>query len=335
MVKRIFNLKGLRVICTCLLAVALLALIVNVTLYSITNNRYYKDRNAKRNAFEIMVESFEFNGLDDTSKEKALELAALYGDYSNIIVTGNTGNVVYNLNEGYMPDKNVFNVIVDTSSNLSHYSYGFIIDKDNAIKYQMRFDRVYNSLKLYEFSKNISLINFEFMDDKEKRLLDIYQSSSSGKYMNYAYIGSKGWNVYTIFNNMRYDTFKYDNKWFDALEGIGIAAFVFFWLLLPIWVFMDARKLDFKPALWGFLVIFTNIIGFIVYLVVKPEPILCKKCSHVLDNRFVTCPYCGTQNRALCKQCKGILEDTWSICPYCGTEIENIKTGPAIEQLSE
>jgi len=343
MIKKIFSTKGLKIICTCLAVIALASLIVNISNSNISAKKDYRDRELREQAFESVLEALEFNGLDDITKERISELAALYGDYSNIIVTDDAGNMVYNLNEGYMPDKDVFNVIVDTSGNsktYAAYTYGYIIDANKNIKYQMRFDRIYNSLKLYDLTKASGFAESVFLDDEGNKLLfyNFSSSSSSTKKMNYAYIGSKGWNVYTIFNSSYSYNYSYSREtfnWRDAISGIGVAAFVLFLLLLPIWVFMDAKKVEFKPALWGLLVLFTNIIGLIVFLVVRPEPLLCKNCKHVLDAKFVTCPYCGTQSKDLCIKCKSVLEDTWSICPYCGTGREGEKEQMVGNVLSE
>lgn len=324
MVKKMFSVKGLRIICTALAAVALLSLIVNVTLSSIENNKYRKDRDLKQKTYESLLETIEFNGLSDTTKEKAAELAELYGDYSNIIVTDEAGNVIYNLNEGYMPDMDVFNVIVDTEQGSRFFRYTYIIDKNNSIKYRIEFNSISNPLRLFNFSKKFELSDTMLSKDENSTFLYNRSPITSDKYMNYTFIGSKGWNIYTIFKKVDSRQFDYFPGRFNfidlLLKGFAIVSFLLFWLLLPIWVFMDARKINFKPSLWGILVLFTNIVGLIVYLVVKPEPLLCKGCSRVLSSSFVICPYCGMQNKDLCKKCKGVMEDVWNICPYCGTE---------------
>jgi RNA polymerase subunit RPABC4/transcription elongation factor Spt4 len=93
-------------------------------------------------------------------------------------------------------------------------------------------------------------------------------------------------------------------------------------LLLPIWVFLDARKRKFKAPLWGILTLVTNIAGLIIYLTIRPEPVSCTNCGELLNTEFVTCPYCGTVNRDICPNCKKVISKEWNVCPYCSYAIE-------------
>jgi len=321
MVKKIFSPKGLKIICICLAAIALGALITGITSESISSAVTYRKWELRKKGFERMVESLEFGGLNDTAKENISELANVYGEYSNIIITDDAGKVIYNLNEGYMPDKDTFTVIVNIVNDSGSGALGYVIDKNENIKYVMYFDKVYNYSRLEDVTRASGLAEKLFFDDKGNKINVFNGHVFSTKYMNYAYIGSKGWNVYAIFNRTDAEYRVVPAGKIDLLSTIyqaGVMAFILFWLLLPIWVFMDARNLGFHPALWGLLALITNIIGLIVYLVVRPDPILCKNCKHILASRFVICPYCGEKNREICLKCKSVMEDAWNICPYCG-----------------
>ena len=108
----------------------------------------------------------------------------------------------------------------------------------------------------------------------------------------------------------------------SIFSPIAVLSLIIYWLLLPLWVFMDARKREFKAPLWAILVLITNAVGLIIYLVVRPEFPKCKNCGEQLNNRFVICPYCGIQNKLLCSACKQIIEESWVVCPYCGQNNE-------------
>jgi len=44
------------------------------------------------------------------------------------------------------------------------------------------------------------------------------------------------------------------------------------WIILMVWVYKDAKARGMEnPAVWLILIIFTHIIGFIIYLVVRPK----------------------------------------------------------------
>lgn len=46
---------------------------------------------------------------------------------------------------------------------------------------------------------------------------------------------------------------------------------------------------------------------------------LCNKCGAELELRYLTCPYCGEEQRKTCDNCHAHLETDWVACPYCGT----------------
>ncbi len=77
-------------------------------------------------------------------------------------------------------------------------------------------------------------------------------------------------------------------------------------IVIAIWVYKDAEKRGSSGALWLIIVIFTSIIGLIIWLVVRP-PIGGEKGKG--SNR--NCPSCG----------RGIPEDA-RVCPYCNKKFE-------------
>ena len=98
-----------------------------------------------------------------------------------------------------------------------------------------------------------------------------------------------------------------------ALFGIGsmicfaiIAIWVVF-ILIAIWVYKDAEKRGSSGALWLIIVIFTGIIGIIIWLVVRP-PIGGKPAASSSDRR---CPNCGR-----------VIPMDARVCPYCSKKFE-------------
>ncbi len=84
---------------------------------------------------------------------------------------------------------------------------------------------------------------------------------------------------------------------------VVIALFVI-GLLLCIWVYRDAQKRGMNGALWLIIVLIANIIGLIIYLVVrepeKPYP------SSVPSPSFQYCKYCGnplSSDSKFCSKC--------------------------------
>lgn len=75
-------------------------------------------------------------------------------------------------------------------------------------------------------------------------------------------------------------------------------------IVLAIWVYRDAEKRGGSGALWLIIVIFTGIIGLIIWLVIRP-PIGGKK----VEGQDRRCPNCGR-----------VIPMDANICPYCGKE---------------
>ena len=67
-------------------------------------------------------------------------------------------------------------------------------------------------------------------------------------------------------------------------------------IALLVWVARDAKSRGMDSAvLWMLLVFFTNIVGLIVYLLVRPQGNLvqCPNCGNKRLQASVKCPHCG------------------------------------------
>ena len=106
-----------------------------------------------------------------------------------------------------------------------------------------------------------------------------------------------------------------------AMIAVVIFSMIGYFLLVPVWVFLDASRREYHPALWGILALFTNVVGLIIYLVVRPEMQHCKSCKEPVRADYVLCPVCGTRNRETCAKCGRIVNENWNLCPYCATPI--------------
>jgi hypothetical protein len=102
--------------------------------------------------------------------------------------------------------------------------------------------------------------------------------------------------------------------------ALGLAALI---LLMAFWVLRDARKRDFKPALWGILVLLGNAVALIVYLIVRPADCRCPACGVSVRRGYLVCPMCAAPLRVRCPGCGKPQEDAWVCCPYCGWKKES------------
>lgn len=110
-----------------------------------------------------------------------------------------------------------------------------------------------------------------------------------------------------------------------AVETITTALILYavFTLLLAVWVFRDARRRDFLPAMWGLLTLIGNVVAWLVYMLVRSRGVgsRCPRCGTALRMGFAYCPACGAQVRRSCPACGHAAEDGWKVCPYCGREL--------------
>lgn len=116
----------------------------------------------------------------------------------------------------------------------------------------------------------------------------------------------------------------------EVLTGVAgsIAglAFVFLWILLPTWVYVDARERGVRRApLFAFLTVISSLVGLVVYLIARPEDgrtLACPGCGREV-NGGAFCPHCGRDlSAAFCVTCRYPLKPEWGFCPSCRTEIK-------------
>ncbi len=113
-----------------------------------------------------------------------------------------------------------------------------------------------------------------------------------------------------------------------------------------VWTFRDmrARSRDFLALILAtILVALLPLVGFIVYLMLRPretlaeayersleqeallqaieEPEVCPGCGQRVRFEYLFCPSCHTRLKQLCIACNRPLDPRWSICPYCGTGV--------------
>ncbi len=125
-------------------------------------------------------------------------------------------------------------------------------------------------------------------------------------------------------------------------------ALVIFWIAVLIWVYRDAERRKMNGVLWGLLVFIGNLVGLIIYLIVRTEsrpaagtsapivtaaagpdapapalccPPACPKCGKPADAKHAFCPFCGESLRPVCPKCGKAVEQGWQVCAHCGERL--------------
>jgi hypothetical protein len=127
-----------------------------------------------------------------------------------------------------------------------------------------------------------------------------------------------------------------EDERFKALGvGAGMSAalaFVFLWILLPTWVYVDGRERGVRRApLFAFLTVISSFVGLIVYLIARPEnlkTLTCPGCAKEV-NGGAFCPHCGRDlSASFCGTCRYPLKPDWGFCPSCRTETRSAPAAP-------
>jgi hypothetical protein len=107
--------------------------------------------------------------------------------------------------------------------------------------------------------------------------------------------------------------------------GIATLSFIFLWVLLPTWVYVDARERGVRRApLFAFLTVLSSLVGLVVYLIARPDDakvLSCPGCGKEV-NGGAYCPHCGRDlSASFCAACRYPLKPDWVFCPACRAEI--------------
>jgi hypothetical protein len=103
------------------------------------------------------------------------------------------------------------------------------------------------------------------------------------------------------------------------------------WIVVIIWVYRDAEQRRMNGILWALLVFVGNLVGLLIYLIVRTEGVPrqvesqntqpCPKCAKPVLPRYAFCPHCGARIHAVCPSCKESIASEWRVCPHCGEKL--------------
>jgi RNA polymerase subunit RPABC4/transcription elongation factor Spt4 len=128
--------------------------------------------------------------------------------------------------------------------------------------------------------------------------------------------------------------------WFHGFGTIGRlaifllpAAFIVLCGAVLIWVYRDAEKRGMSGILWLLLVLIGNVIGLLIYAIVRSEtpvrraggaagPEKCPGCGNSVATGHAFCPHCGKNLKRTCPACGKTVEGDWKVCPSCGAGID-------------
>jgi len=117
---------------------------------------------------------------------------------------------------------------------------------------------------------------------------------------------------------------------FNSLYFMSLALLIL-WIFVIAWVYRDAERRGMNGVLWALLVFIGNLIGLLIYLIVRSDAVFapkivqetqpCPDCQKPVETRFTFCPHCGAKLQTVCPDCGKPVDKTWRNCPHCGQEL--------------
>jgi hypothetical protein len=136
-----------------------------------------------------------------------------------------------------------------------------------------------------------------------------------------------------LLNTPDWNHFHFGPDWM-RFTSLSVLSFFFLviWIFVIVWVYRDAEQRGMNGVLWGLLVFLGNLVGLLIYLIVRsdsvrvskaePPPQSCPKCQKTVSAGFAYCPHCGAPMQNVCPSCGKKVEDSWKACPYCGVSLK-------------
>ncbi len=100
--------------------------------------------------------------------------------------------------------------------------------------------------------------------------------------------------------------------WFTPLAWLCIG--------VALWAYRDAEERGMQGMLWGLIVLVGNIIGLLIYLIVRKEEILIVRNEETA--RFYSPVSTSASASNLCPSCKGSVQAGFGYCPHCGLKMK-------------
>jgi hypothetical protein len=263
--KRIDNLveklnfkKGIKIYLV--LSVLIIVICVSTTIF-ISRDKISMALNYKK-----VSNMFKEKGVNDALKTQLTKLISSSGDVENILIVNNNNSIIYKANDKIISNSKEFQL-----SPIEYYK-NYLKDNINKnIIYRVVKDEDIILNKDYiQHHKNIeSDINDSFSFEKDLGSNEIYL-------LNYMAERNTGNKLFIIRTVSEIPYLEIMLKITFSLLGL---IFALYWIGLALWIYKDANKKNTNASLWGLLVLVTNIVGVIVYLMFKQNSILCNTCG--------------------------------------------------------
>lgn len=340
------------------LGVTGLGLIISATVANDVSSSQRYEKARPLSLSDVMNDYAAF-GIGGETLDKISDFEKTLSGYSsaknNIVIVDGNGKIAYKLNDNFL------HLNSDTMNMACRQSNAVTMDYSNSTRhwYLMRgLDDVCSDTS-FGYADMIVIGDLKTPADDVRNMLDVYDGKSSEANLSICSISNGSEYPYgeDSNGNMAVPTSAPSDKvspekaqyllWFrdaamDAAISkalgpdyfdfylyatrIGSLLLILYWLLAPVYVFIDARRRKTQPLPWALLVLLTNLVGLAVYWIyqaqnAKASPV-CPSCGKSVSKGHLYCPWCAEPLVKACKGCGKALEREWVACPYCGKPVD-------------
>ncbi|AHF08433.1 hypothetical protein [Desulfitobacterium metallireducens] len=258
--------------------------------------------------YQKVSDTFEREGVTDRLKTQLQKLATDSKDINNVVILDKDNTLVYKANNNLIGNKTKLQLVP------YEMSKGYLQDKDNP-------DQLYKVVKPENMILNKDYIQNEqqVRQDLENELSYETDFTSKEAYL-LNYLIDRGTQSKVLMIRTA-NPIPYAERILEitgALIGLIVA---FYWIGLALWVFKDAGRRKLNASLWGLLILITNLVGFVVYLIYTQNNLTCYKCGALQSKLNIFCCHCGTEINESCVNCKSIVSKGDQYCSLCGSKI--------------
>lgn len=254
-------------------------------------------------------ELFRKEGFSSNVKAQLNKLASDSKDINNIIVLDRDNNIVFKANSN----------LIRGNNNLKFTPYqqseGYLIDNINK-------DIIYRTVREENIILNKDYIkrDTDIENDIDSKLFYEKDLNSKKVYLlNYVINRGEESKVFVV---RTVSPIPYSENLIEAIGTLLGLIFLIYWIGLALWVYKDTGKKHNNPSLWGLLVLITNLVGLIIYIMYMQSNKVCSKCETLQSKENIYCVNCGSKLNEQCSKCGEIINKNDNYCSRCGNKIQ-------------
>lgn len=248
------------------IAYIILLVLVLLSLTVFLGNIYKEKINIVYN-YHKLTEIFDKNYNSKNLKNKINNLSNTSIDITDIVILNNN-KITYSTNKFYKND------LVSISNSNAYYKD----QKNNIYKLDTKEEFILDLFNIKKENKDDYYNSFNINKTKESYTINYLDNNKNNERV-------------IIISNI--STIKNNNLYIKVALVTLMFLFMTYWIIVALMIYQNALKLKINAYFWGVVVLFTNIIGVLIYLYYLKRRVVCKKCHANISINDKYCRSCG------------------------------------------